>query len=100
MELFFDLLEVESPNALITQLGVKEFEEWCFLKCRIKGGVFFITLMLGLNRKDFHGKYCSSKACICSYWSMQNIIKVLGYVLLLISCFKKRLFGSNLNWRN
>lgn len=33
-------------------------------------------------------------------WGVQNISEVLGYVLLLISCFKKRLFGSNSNWRN
>jgi len=33
-------------------------------------------------------------------WRMQNITKVLGYILLLISCFKKRLFGSNFNWKN
>lgn len=78
---------MESPNGLITQLRVKEFEEWCFLKCRIKGSVFFITLTVGLNRKDFHEKYCSAKACICSYWSVQNTSKVLGYVLLLVSCF-------------
>lgn len=35
---FFYLLKVESPNALITQFRAKEFEEWIFLKCRIKGG--------------------------------------------------------------
>lgn len=34
------------------------------------------------------------------FWGMQNISKILGYVLLLISCFKKRLFGYNLNWKN
>lgn len=67
MELGFDLLKVESPNALIPQFGVKEFEEWFFLKCRIKGGVVFNTLMLGLRRKDFHGTYYSAKTCICSY---------------------------------
>lgn len=33
-------------------------------------------------------------------WGMQNISKGLGYVLLFISCFKKRLLGSNLYWRN
>lgn len=31
---------------------------------------------------------------------MQNVSKVLGYILLLILCFKKRLFGSNFNWKN
>lgn len=30
-------------------------------------------------------------------WGMQNISKVFGYVLLLISCFKKMLFSSKLN---
>lgn len=33
------------------------------------------------------------------FWGMQNISKILGYVLLLISGFKKRLFGYNLNWK-
>lgn len=58
---------MESPNALIPQFGVKEFEEWFFLKCKIKGGGVFITLMVGLTRNDFRGKYCSAKTCMCSY---------------------------------
>lgn len=59
MELFFDMLKVESSNAFIPQLGVK-----VFFKGRNKEVVIFITLMLGL--KD-SGKYCSAKTCICSY---------------------------------
>lgn len=41
MELVFDLLKVESPNALLLQFGVKELEEQLSLKCRIKGGCGF-----------------------------------------------------------
>lgn len=67
MELFFDLLKVESSNALIPQLGVKEFEECFFLNSRIKGGGIFIIVMPGLKRKDFHGKYYSAESCTCSY---------------------------------
>lgn len=77
VELFFDLLKVESPNALITQLRVKEFEEWCFLKCRIKGGVFFITLTVGLNRKDFHEKYCSAKVLYVVIGVCRILVKYL-----------------------
>lgn len=38
VELYFDLLKVESSNALIPQFGVKEFEEFFFsLSAELKG---------------------------------------------------------------